>query len=158
MSSVQPRQRLYDINHSGFIAAIVANTLDDAEDGHFKEVFCAFTGFDDVIPLPRARLAVYFAVKHAVTHSDRRKVLLSAFTIFDLINMVHLAGATPVFVDIEPGSPHLTPETLEAAMDEATAAVVVTHYHTSNRRIQEIADLCARKGVMLIEDCAISLG
>jgi len=158
MGTIQPRQRLYDINHSGFIVAVVTSTLNDAEDGHFKEVFCGFTGFDDVIPLPRGRLAVYFAVKYAVAQSGRRKVLLSAFTIFDLINMVHLAGGTPVFVDIEPRSPHLAPETLKAAIDDATAAVIVTHYHTSNHRIQEIADLCARKGVMLIEDCAISLG
>jgi perosamine synthetase len=156
--TVQPRQRLYDINQLGFIQATLTSTLNDGEDGHFNEVFCRFTGFDHVIPLPRGRLAAYFAVKHAVAQSGRRKVLLSAFTIFDLINMVHLAGGTPVFVDIEPRSPHLGPETLQTAIDDATAAVIVTHYHTSNHRISEIADLCALKGVMLIEDCAISLG
>jgi perosamine synthetase len=158
MGTIQPRQRLYDINHSGFIAAAVRRTLNDGEEGHFNEVFCGFTGSDDVIPLPRGRLAVYFAVKHAVAQSGRRKVLLSAFTIFDLINMVHLAGGTPVFVDIEPHSPHLAPETVEAAIDDDTAAAIVTHYHSSNHKIPELADLCARKGVMLIEDCAISLG
>jgi dTDP-4-amino-4,6-dideoxygalactose transaminase len=158
MATIQPRQRLYDINNSGFLLAVATNTLNDADDGHFKEVFCSFAGVDDVIPLPRGRLAVYFAVKHAVAQSGRRKVLLSAFTIFDLINMVYLAGGTPLFVDIEPRSPHLAPGTLEAAIDETTAAVIVTHYHTANHRIQEIAGLCARKGVMLIEDCAIALG
>jgi perosamine synthetase len=156
--TVQPRQRLYDINHLGFILAAATSTLNDGEDGLFNEAFCRFTGFDDVIPIPRGRLAVYFAVKHAVAQSGRHKVLLSAFTIFDLINMVHLAGGTPVFVDTQPHSPHLGLETLQAAVDEATAAVIVTHYHTSNHRISEIADLCARKGIMLIEDCAISLG
>src|SRR5215472_6072891 len=44
MATIQPRQRLYDINNSGFLLAVVTNTLNDADDGHFKEVFCSFAG------------------------------------------------------------------------------------------------------------------
>ncbi len=158
MRKVHPRQMLYDINHRGFIAASFASRLNDAAGEDFESAFAAFTGSQSVVPLPRGRLAVYFAVKHAIAQTGRRRVILSAFTIFDVVNMVRAAGGSPVFIDTERSSPHLTPDGIEAAIDDDTGAVIVTHYHTSNRRIAEIASLCARKNVMLIEDCAIALG
>ena len=158
MRKVHPRQMLYDINHSGFIAASLANRLNDATGDDFEGAFAAFTGSQSVVPLPRGRLAVYFAVKHAITQTGRREVVLSAFTIFDVVNMVHAAGGSPVFIDTERSSPHMSPDAIEAAINDDTGAVIVTHYHTSNRRIAEIASLCTRKNLMLIEDCAIALG
>src|SRR5690606_25788009 len=107
--------------------------------------------------LSRGRLGVYFAVKSAV-REGRRRVLMSPFTIFDLINMVVAAGGEPAFIDSEPDSPHISLAALKAEMDERTAAVIVTHYHNANMQIAEIAAAVRDVGAVLIEDCAISLG
>lgn len=162
---VYPRQRLYDVNHKAFANAVLrggVNAIGEDRDeaaieAGFLEVFKRYTGIDNVVPLSRGRLAGYFGVKHSVT-TTRRKVVMSPFTIFDLVNMVRVAGGEPVFIDSEPGGVHLSRRAIEEAIDDETAAVIVTHYHSTNREIESIADLCRTRGVKLIEDCAISLG
>jgi perosamine synthetase len=162
---VYPRQRLYDVNHAGFAKAILSGSLNDAgADGDdaaveagLRRAFFDYTGIDDLVPLSRGRLAGYFGVKHSITPL-RRKVIMSPFTIFDLVNMVRVAGGAPEFIDTESGGVHVSCRALEQAIDEDTAAVIVTHYHSTNREIQEISQLCRARGVKLIEDCAISLG
>lgn len=165
MANVYSRQRLYDVNHSGFIRAVINGSINEAGKGATEEsleldvenTFFNYTGISDLVPLSRGRLAGYFGVKHSVSPT-RRKVVMSPFTIFDLVNMVRIGGGVPYFVDSEPDTPHVSLRTLQEAIDEETAAVIVTHYHSSNREIKAIADYCRSKGVTLIEDCAISLG
>jgi perosamine synthetase len=159
-----PRQKLYDVNHFGFLLRTASGTLNLPEDDigasvehDFSRTFAAYTGLDDAIPLSRGRLAVYFAVKYAVS-PKRRKIIMSAFTIFDLVNMVRVAGGLPIFIDTEPHTAHVSAASIENTIDDETAAVILTHYHTSNREIGKIADLCRKRGIILIEDCAISLG
>jgi len=162
---VHSRQRLYDVNHLGFARAVLAGTLNSARkagdeaaiEAGFKKAFSAYTGVDHIVPLSRGRLAVYLSVKHTVTPS-RRKVVMSPLTIFDVVNMVRVGGGVPEFIDTEPGTVHLSCRSLEQAIDKHTAAIVVTHYHSTNREIEAIAQLCRTRGVALIEDCAISLG
>jgi perosamine synthetase len=162
---VFPRQRLYDVNHAGFAKAIFLRAINAPKHGdddilacdRLRQVFSQYTGIDDIIPLSRGRLAVYFGVKHSIS-CKRRKVIMSPFTIFDIVNMVIAAGGEPNFVDIKPGSVHLSCRGVEEAIDESTAAVIVTHYHSTNREIEVIAEMCRAHGVKLIEDCAISLG
>lgn len=162
---VFPRQRLYDVNHTGFAKAMLFGGLNNPGpagseavlEAEFKEAFRVYTGISNCVPLSRGRLATYFAVKRSV-QPGRTKIIMSPFTIFDLVNMVKLGGGEPYFVDTEPGSAHVSLRTIEREVDSETAAVMVTHYHSTNRQIQAIADLCRKRGVKLIEDCAISLG
>jgi len=83
---------------------------------------------------------------------------MSAFTIFDVVYMVLAAGGEPHFIDTEPASVHLSWPSIAEAIDQRTAAVIVTHYHSTNREIRAIAEVCRAHEVKLIEDCAISLG
>lgn len=160
---VYPRQRLYDVNHGAFLKSLVTGTINAparAEDGleqRLREDFLDYTGISDLIPLSRGRLAVYFAARYSVT-SERKKILMSPFTIFDLVNMVRVAGGEPFFLDSVNGSPHCSAATIAEAIDDSTAAVIVTHYHSTNREIAKIAEICRERGIKLIEDCAISLG
>ncbi|MCC5981307.1 MAG: DegT/DnrJ/EryC1/StrS aminotransferase family protein [Oceanicaulis sp.] len=153
-----PRQKLYDVGHGQFFAAWSGGKLNDGNDGDFTSAFARFMETDrGVVPLSRGRLGVYFAVKAAVKEG-RRKVLLSPFTIFDLINMVIVAGGEPVFLDSAPDSPHIPLAHVNAALGDDVAALIITHYHTSNPEIAKIAAAASKAGVMLIEDCAISMG
>ena len=53
-----------------------------------------------IICLNRGRLGAYLAVKASVTNK-KNKIIMSPFTIFDLVNMVLCAGGIPVFSDVE---------------------------------------------------------
>jgi hypothetical protein len=55
------------------------------------------------IPIGRARMGIHLLAKLSIK-GERRRVLMSPFTIPDVVTMVVLAGAEPVFYDFEPGS------------------------------------------------------
>ena len=76
----------------------------------------------------RARGGLYLLTKLAV-RDQKRKVILSPYTIPDVVNMVRFAGGEPVFVDCCPDSTNIDLEHLCDLIDEDTCCVMVTHYH-----------------------------
>jgi perosamine synthetase len=150
---VVPKIRLTPINY----ANLFFNNA-DASDEAFRAAMERRLGEDvRVTPLGRARSGIYLLVKYAL-RTGRRKVLLSPFTIPDVVNMVALAGGEPVFFDTEPGSTRCDLRGLSALIDADTACVMVTHYHVNEDRLGEIASLCRQAGALLFDDCAIAMG
>ena len=97
------------------------------------------------IPIGRARMGIHLLAKLSVK-GERRRVLMAPFTIPDVVTMVVLAGAEPVFYDFEPGSTAACLDSLGRLVDERTAAVIVTHYHVNEVRLPEIGVLCRKHG------------
>lgn len=110
-----------------------------------------------VFPLGRARAGIYLLVKFAV-REGRRKVLLSPYTIPDVVNMVLLAGGQPVFFDCESGCTSCDIDQFESTIDNATACAMVTHHHVNEPRLVELQALCRARGIYLFDDCAIAFG
>ena len=67
-------------------------------------------------------------------------------------------NATPVLVDIDPDTLCLDPEAAEAAITPRTRAIVVVHVAGAAADLDAIVDLCGRRGLRLIEDCAHAHG
>ena len=109
------------------------------------------------IAIGRARTGIYLLAKLA-TRGERKRVLMSPFTISDLVTMVMLAGAEPVFYDFEPSSTACSLASLESLIDDKTACVIVTHYHVNEPRLGQIEALCRAHGAYLFDDCALSFG
>ncbi|MEA2180568.1 MAG: dTDP-4-amino-4,6-dideoxygalactose transaminase [Solirubrobacteraceae bacterium] len=82
------------------------------------------------------------------------EVIMPSFTFVSCANAVALRGGVPVFADIRPDTLNLSPEAVEAAMTERTKAVIVVHYAGVGAEVEALAELCARRGVMLVEDAA----
>jgi perosamine synthetase len=127
------------------------------EDRFLDEIRRRFGADTQSIPIGRARMGIHLLTKLAVD-GERRRVLMSPFTIPDVVTMVVLAGGEPVFYDFEPDSTAASLTSLRALIDERTAAVIITHYHVNERRVSEIATLVRGHGAYLFDDCAISFG
>ncbi|MEU6077422.1 DegT/DnrJ/EryC1/StrS family aminotransferase [Micromonospora sp. NPDC047074] len=69
-------------------------------------------------------------------------------------NVILTAGARPVFCDVDPRTLNPSAADVERAMSPRTRAVMVLHYGGYPGQIAEIAELCQRRGVTLIEDAA----
>ena len=67
-------------------------------------------------------------------------------------------GIGVVYADVDPNSLLLTPESVEAVLDERVDAVIVTHLFGNVADLQGFRALCDRRGIGLIEDCAQSTG
>ena len=68
-------------------------------------------------------------------------------------------GAKPIFIDIEAKTLQMDPEDLEAKISNSNIkAVVVTHLFGQVAPIQEIVNICKKKSIKVIEDCAQAHG
>jgi perosamine synthetase len=104
----------------------------------------------------KARVAIFLAVRALV--KPGQEVVLSPYTISDVVNMVLCAGATPVFADIDDETCNIDPEQIERLIGPKTGAVLVTHLHGLACNMDQITAICARKKVPLIEDAAQAFG
>ena len=71
---------------------------------------------------------------------------------------IMMAGATPVFADVDPRTLNLDPAAVEAAITERTKAVVAVDMFGYPCELDELRALCERNGLTLIEDSAEALG
>jgi dTDP-4-amino-4,6-dideoxygalactose transaminase len=69
-----------------------------------------------------------------------------------------LAGATPVFVDVDPATMLMDPGALEAALSPRTRCVLPVHLGGFACTMDEILAFCRARGLALVEDCAQALG
>lgn len=67
-------------------------------------------------------------------------------------------GASPVFVDVEPGTLNLSVEDARRKASERTKAIVCVHYGGLPCNMRAITDLASELGVPVIEDAAHALG
>lgn len=67
-------------------------------------------------------------------------------------------GAVPVYVDVEPDTALMSPTSLQPALDLGVKAVVVTHLFGAMADVAAIVEQCHSRGVMVLEDCAQSIG
>lgn len=81
------------------------------------------------------------------------EVLTTAFTCMSSNSPINAIGATPVWVDLAPGTFHMDPEILEQKITLKTKAVVLYHTAGYPANSREISEICKRKGIYLIEDC-----
>jgi dTDP-4-amino-4,6-dideoxygalactose transaminase len=113
-------------------------------------------GVNHALAMPMARTGIYYAIRALV--EPGKKVILSPYTISDVVNMVICAGAVPVFADIEEESCNIDPKQVEDLIDDDTGAVLVTHFYGLTCDVERIARLCRERGVPLIEDAAQAFG
>lgn len=86
------------------------------------------------------------------------EVVTPAFTFIATAEAISYVGATPVFADVDPGTFNLTAATLERALTPGTRAVIVVHLFGQCADMPAIAELCAKRGIVLVEDCAQAIG
>jgi len=67
-------------------------------------------------------------------------------------------NSVPRFVDIDPDTYLMDPDSLKANITPNARAVIVTHLWGLPARIDEIRDICRKHKLFLIEDCAHALG
>lgn len=105
----------------------------------------------------KGRVALH-AVLRVLGIGEGHSVLVPGFTGFSVPSAVKFAGATPIYVDIEPECFNLSLSTIEAAyrrQQPATVrAVVVQHTFGIPADIEPIVVWARERGIVVIEDCA----
>lgn len=85
------------------------------------------------------------------------EVIVTPFTFVADIEAVLWLGAIPVFAEIDE-TLCLDPESVEQKITDKTKAVLVVHMCGSMARVDQLAELCCRRGILLVEDAAQAVG
>lgn len=111
---------------------------------------------DHALCVYQCRLGIYLALKALI--QPGQEVILSPYTITDVVNMVIFAGGHPVFADIERSTCNISTTEVENLINPNTGAVLITHLHGLAAEAHQIKSICDQFQIPLIEDAAQSFG
>ena len=119
----------------------------------FEQEFAAVVGGRECVAVNSGTSALHMALI-ALGIGAGDEVIVPSFTFAATANAVALAGATPVFVDIEPDSFCISPEAIEAAITPRTRAVMPVHLYGHPAAMDRITPIAAAHDLLVIEDAA----
>ena len=123
----------------------------------FEEETAAYLGASHSVSCASGTDALHLAILAAgIGPGD--EVITSPFTFIATAEAICYAGATPVFVDIDPKTFNIDPSLIEAAINPRTKAVIPVHLFGQPADMASIKTVCNSHNLLLIEDCAQSFG
>src|SRR5699024_2484009 len=101
--------------------------------------------------------AIHIALQAAgIKEGD--EVITVPFTFFATAGSIVRAGATPVFIDIDPVTFNMDPTKLEAAITDRTKAIIPVHLYGQMADMNPIMDIAKKHNLVVIEDAAQAIG
>ncbi|GBD22536.1 dTDP-3-amino-3,4,6-trideoxy-alpha-D-glucose transaminase [bacterium HR29] len=123
----------------------------------FERAFAQYVGTRHAVAVANGTAALVVALQaHGVGPGD--EVVTTPFSFVATATSILACGARPVFADVDPDDLNLNPDAVERALSPRTRAVVAVHLYGHPARIDELAELCDRRGLALIEDAAQAHG
>jgi UDP-N-acetyl-3-dehydro-alpha-D-glucosamine 3-aminotranferase len=121
-----------------------------------KEI-AAYVGAEHAVGVNSGTDALHFPLRAAGIGAGD-EVVMPSFTFVATAEAASYTGARPVFADVDPQTFCIDPRSLEKALTPRTRAVIVVHLYGRCAPMGEIAAICRDRKLVLIEDCAQSLG
>jgi aminotransferase in exopolysaccharide biosynthesis len=161
------KKYLLDTIDSTFVSSVGAYV------NRFEEMMAEITGAKYAIATTNGTTALHLALITAGVKRDE-EVITQPLTFVATANAITHATAIPVFVDVDKDTMGLSPVALQAFLSENAeikdgktinkttgrriAACVPMHTFGFPCRIDEIAEVCGKYNIPLVEDAAESLG
>ncbi len=119
--------------------------------------FADFVGTKYSVGLNSGTDALHLALR-ALDIGRGDEVITTAFTFVATASAIGLAGATPVFVDINPDTFNIDANKIEAAITPRTKAIIPVHLYGQPAEMDKIMDIAKRHNLKVVEDCCQAIG
>lgn len=123
----------------------------------FEETFAAYVGAPHACAVSNCTTALHLALL-AVGVQPGDQVITVSHSFIATANSIRYCGATPVFVDIDPGTFNMDPNRIEAAITARTKAILCVHQMGMPCDLTRITRIAAKHGLPVIEDAACAIG
>jgi dTDP-4-amino-4,6-dideoxygalactose transaminase len=159
-TSLSPWPSFGDEEKAAVLRALSSNKVNywtGTEGRFFEKEFGHWCGADYAIALSNGTVALDLAlVGLGIGPGD--EVVVTPRTFIASISTVVLAGATPVFADVDRESGNISPATIEPVITDRTKAIIPVHLGGWPCDMIGILELANRHGLKVIEDCAQAHG
>lgn len=123
----------------------------------FEKELGRWTGGAEVVAVSSGTAALHLALL-SLGIGPGDEVVTSAFSFPATANAIELAGARPVFVDIEPGTFNIDASAIKARLGPRTKAILPVHEFGLMADMEAVASIAKEAGVPVVEDAACALG
>lgn len=123
----------------------------------FEREFAAYIGVKHGIALANGTLALELGLR-VLGIGKGDEVVVTPRTYIASVSSIVLAGAKPIFADIEPETQTITAESIQAVLSPRTRAVIAVHLGGWPCEMQPIMALARKHSLKVIEDCAQAHG
>ncbi|MEM1589845.1 MAG: DegT/DnrJ/EryC1/StrS family aminotransferase [Candidatus Bathyarchaeia archaeon] len=123
----------------------------------FEEAFAKFVEAKHAVAVNSGTAALHMAVVAAgIKRGD--EAILPSFTFVATAETVVMAGAKPVFVDINPETYTIPSEEVEKAVTKKTKAIIAVDLYGAPADMKPLREIADKHGLTLIEDAAQAHG
>ncbi len=123
----------------------------------FTNRLLELTGARYGVLAPNGTLAIYLALK-SMGIAPESEVIVPNFTFIASANAVIMAGARPVFVEVNPRNFQIDLSGAERVLTPKTKAVMPVHIYGTVADMDAVCDFAKRHNLMIIEDAAQAIG
>ena len=139
------------------LQVLASNYLNDGDvTTEFERRMAAALGARYAVAATSGTGAIFLALA-AVGVGPGDEVVVPDITFIATANAVMLAGATPVFADVDPETLTIDPSSFARAITPRTRAVVPVHVSGRAAAIEEVLTIAGSRGVAVVEDAAEAL-
>lgn len=122
----------------------------------FERSFREYVG-SPAVALSSATAGMHLTLK-ALDIGPGDEVITPSMTWVSTVNLIVLAGAKPVFADVDRDTLMVSRESVEPCLTARTRAIIPVHFAGAPADIEPLRPLAAAGGISLIEDAAHALG
>lgn len=123
----------------------------------FEDAFAAYLGRKYAIAVPSGTIGLLLALK-AAGIGPGAEVIASSYSFRETAHAISLAGARPVFADIDYWAGTLAPEKAEAKVTAHTRAIIAANTNGHPAAWEGLRALAQRHGLVLLEDSTEAIG
>lgn len=123
----------------------------------FEKKFSEYCGVPHGVACSSGTTAIHLALE-ALGIGPGDEVIIPDFTLIVSANMVILAGAKPVLVDVDARTWCIDPSKIEEKITPNTKAIMAVHMYGHPCDMDRINDIARRHNLYVIEDCAEAHG
>jgi len=123
----------------------------------FENSLSAYIGRKRAVAVNSGTSGLFLCMKAlGIGHGD--EVITTPFTFIASATSIMMAGAKPVFVDIDPVSLNINPAKIEKKINEKTKAILPVVIFGNPAGLDEVCRIAARHNLPVIEDSCEGLG
>jgi perosamine synthetase len=123
----------------------------------FEREFASYVGADYACAVSSCTTALHLALL-AVGIKPGDEIITVSHSFIATANVIGYCGATPVFVDIEPGTYNMDPNLIEGVINESTKMILCVHQMGMPCNLSSIVEVARRHDLLVVEDAACAIG